>query len=170
MNNTVIFRAFYAFNSSFPSHLAWLSVVLLTNCIADHSCLIFRGSTNKLHLRAPLAAFCIVHISLLCISFKALSMTKCHHIHWLVLPVAVTYVCVGVDTSLSTWSLNWSNYLHQNVSNYLPLGMVYFLHLLLPLALRPSVGLELLNELLPLLSWLHISSAIFAPKQWYVLL
>jgi len=215
MNNIVICRAVCASNPSFPSHLAWLSVGLLTNYIPDHSCLIFHGFTNKLHLRTPLVALCQLVISLLRISFRVLSMiqsggvvgiaigygldgpgieshwgarfsalvqtgpgahpasctvgagsfpgvqssqgmmltphpllvpwsrkgraipllplwvvrpvqslsactrvtftffffirtmTQCHHNHWLVLPVIITYVVyVGVDTSLSTWSLN----------------------------------------------------------------
>jgi hypothetical protein len=75
INNIVIFRAMCAFNPSFSSHLAWLSVGLLTNYIPDHSCLIFHGFTNKLHLRTPLVALCQFVISLLHIAHRVLSDT-----------------------------------------------------------------------------------------------
>jgi len=70
MNSTVIFRALCASNPSFPSHLATLSVGVLANYIPDHSCLIFHGSTNILHLRTPPVAFCIMN--LLFVSFSYL--------------------------------------------------------------------------------------------------
>ena len=92
-------------------------------------CLTFCGLTHELYTRPLLLNFpwlyqqtasenstccflycalavCQLVISLPCISFRVLSLTQCYHAHWLVLPLTITCVCVGVDTSLSTWSLN----------------------------------------------------------------